>query len=536
MIRVLIFLLLVGALALGVAWFADRPGEVVITWLNWRVETSLMVLAVAVVIAAALAMLAWALVRGVVRVPENLSLFMRHRRSAHGYLAISRGLIAVGAGDLRAARKFAGEARRLAPSEPLALLLNAQTAQLAGDRTAAEKSFGDMAGRPDTKALGLHGLYVEAQRRDDLVAARAYAEEAARSAPSAAWAGRAVLEFRCAAGDWAGALMMLESNMKAGALDRDSYRRQRAALLTAQALATEDSDRDSAKAAAIEAAKLAPAFVPAVALAARLLGEGGEVRKGSRMIERAWLVNPHPDLAETYAGLRVGDTARDRLARVENLALKTPGDPEGELAVARAALDAREFARARAALAPLVAEPTQRVALLMAELEEKEHGEEGRAREWMARAVHARRDPAWTADGFVSDRWMPVSPVSGRLDAFQWRVPLAELAVERPAIEVAAPAPVPDATVIDVSPVTAAPAAAGGARKEETSARAAPAPPPSRRWPKRMKDAAGAALRVQPVIPLVRAPDDPGPEREGEPDAAAAAASRPEGWWRGLFK
>ena len=62
----------------------------------------------------------------------------------------------------------------------------------------------------------------------------------------------------------------------------------------------------------------------------------------------------------------------------------------------------------------------------MAEIEQRESGDEGRAREWMARALHAARDPAWTADGFVSDRWMPVSPVSGRLDAFQWKVPLAE--------------------------------------------------------------------------------------------------------------
>ena len=68
--------------------------------------------------------------------------------------------------------------------------------------------------------------------------------------------------------------------------------------------------------------------------------------------------------------------------------------------------------------------------MLMAELEELE-GDEGRAREWMARALNAARDPAWTADGFVSDRWLPVSPVTGRLDAFQWKVPVAELAARR---------------------------------------------------------------------------------------------------------
>ena len=205
-------------------------------------------------------------------------------------------------------------------------------------------------------------------------------------------------------------------------------------LLTARALAAEDgmrrrhrgarAGRDRAQALALEAVKLAPDLVPAAELAGRLLGEAGEMRKASRIIEAAWRANPHPDLADAYAHLRPGDSARERLARVESLAGKAPGDAEGALAVARAALDAQEFAVAREALVPLLEMPTQRVAALMAELEQQE-GDEGRAREWMARALNARRDPAWTADGFVSDRWLPVSPVTGRLDAFEWRDPLA---------------------------------------------------------------------------------------------------------------
>jgi HemY protein len=108
------------------------------------------------------------------------------------------------------------------------------------------------------------------------------------------------------------------------------------------------------------------------------------------------------------------------------------------LAVARAALDAREFATARAALASHLSTPTRRVATLMAEIEEAEHGDEGRMREWMMRAMRASGDPVWTADGTVSDRWLPVSP-NGRLDGFEWKVPLAQIGVARPVIEVSPP-------------------------------------------------------------------------------------------------
>ena len=70
MIRVLVFLVIVGALALGVAWLADRPGEVVVTWLGWRIDTSVMVLAFAIAAVAMAAVMLWSLVRAMLRSPD----------------------------------------------------------------------------------------------------------------------------------------------------------------------------------------------------------------------------------------------------------------------------------------------------------------------------------------------------------------------------------------------------------------------------------------------------------------------------------
>jgi HemY protein len=184
MIRVALFLLLVGLLAVGAAWLADRPGDVTILWLGRRIETSVLVAAAVIVLIAALAVLLWSVVRFVLRSPRLAARALHDRRRARAYRAISGGLIAVGAGDTGAARKFAAEADRLAPREPLALLLNAQTAQLTGDRAAAEQAFRAMADRADTRLIGLRGLHVEAERHGDAFAARLYAEQAAHAAPT----------------------------------------------------------------------------------------------------------------------------------------------------------------------------------------------------------------------------------------------------------------------------------------------------------------------------------------------------------------
>ena len=531
MIRVALYLVLVGAIAYGVALLADRPGDVVITWQGLRIETSLMVMAAAVAAAMVVFLLLVGIVRAILRSPFVLRRAMHRRRGERAYEAISHGLIAVGSGDLAAANRHAAEVKRIAPSEPLSLFLAAQTAQLAGDREAADRAFRALASRPDTKAVGLHGLFVEARRRDDPLSAHAFAEEAARVNPSLGWAGRAVLEFRCATGDWAGALALLERSKRA--LDRDTYNRQRAVMLTARALATEETDRDSARAFALEAAKLAPTFVPAAALAGRMLAESGDIRRASRTIHKAWQANPHPDLAQVLSDLRFGDTARDRLKRIEALVKKVPEHIEGALALARAAIDAQEFGKARAALAAYLAAPTRRVALLMAELERAAHNDEGRAREWIARALNAAPDFAWTADGHVSDRWLPVSPATGRLDAFEWRVPLTGIAGPAPVIEPETPsaATPPAPAIAPEAPSAAAPSVSASepppAKAETLPAAAAPAAVPGRRT------ARPVPPKAEAVIPLVHAPDDPGPDAVEESEKSAEPQS---GGWRKMFE
>jgi HemY protein len=117
-----------------------------------------------------------------------------------------------------------------------------------------------------------------------------------------------------------------------------------------------------------------------------------------------------------------GASARSAVAHSDTCASPT-AIWKTTLAVARAALDAHEFAEARASLKPISARSARGDPDGTAR--GSRHRRHRRAREWMARAVHAALDPVWTADGLIAENWMPVSPATGQLDAFQWRVPVA---------------------------------------------------------------------------------------------------------------
>lgn len=476
MIRLLVFIAVLVALAFGFAWLADRPGEVTFVWQGWRIETDVMTAAVGFIAAIVAVVFVLWLVRAVWRTPGAIGSFFGRRRREKGWAALSRGLIAIGAGDLATATKASTEARWILGDEPLALVLEAQSAQLIGDRGSAQRAFQSMMEKPETKLLGLRGLYVEAVRWGDGAAAARHAEAANRTAPKLAWAGTALADHRAQNRDWQGTLETIDRNRRNGIVDRATARRLRAVVLTADGLERELTNPDVVHGNALEAHGLAPDLVPAACLAARLTAAGGDLRKAARILEATWKLEPHPEIADTYAHLRSGDSARDRLGRIRGLVKLRVNHPEGSLALARAAIEAREFGTARAALQPLLADtPTRRVCLAMAALEDGEHGDAAAARTWLTRAVHAPRDRAWVADGHVSETWSALSPVTGRLDAFEWKLPPEDTA--GPITEAIDDAGTANGISGELVPIERSPTELRGDRPS-APARPAPAEPP----------------------------------------------------------
>jgi HemY protein len=298
MIRIVLFLASLAVIAAGVGWIADRPGEVSVTWMGHRVETSLMVAFFAVVALVVVLMLVWWIISIILHSPGYASLFFRHRRAAKGYLAVTRGLIAIGAGDLRAARKAADEAARLSPRDPLALLLGAQSAPTGRrpQRRGTRLPCDDRARRhprPGTARTLYRGAAAQRSRGS---ASRGGRSSEVAAAGRLGGAGRPRISLRgLRLGRGARGL----DHMKA-ALAKPDYRRKRAVLLAARAHALEDTDRDASRALVLESVKLAPDLVPAAALAGRRLAEAGDTRKARKILEAAWAINPHPDLAESY--------------------------------------------------------------------------------------------------------------------------------------------------------------------------------------------------------------------------------------------
>ncbi|MFQ5939860.1 MAG: heme biosynthesis protein HemY [Alphaproteobacteria bacterium] len=436
MIRVLLFLVLLAAVAGAAAWFADHPGRVSVTWQGWRIDTSVGFLAFAVallVVVGALIDRAWRMLR---RAPGAIARGRREDRRGRGY----RALIPVAAGDAGEARRQAKRVERLLGEPPLAMLLSARTAELAGDEAAAERLFTAMLDHPETEFLGLKGLVTQARRKDARAEALELAHRAYRLKPETPWVLTTLFDLQARDGRWQEALATLEEAIRWKAVDAADGRRRKAVVLheLSGAAQAAGETRDALERAR-KAHDLAPEFVPAAVHLAALLVQAGQQRRAARVVERAWARAPHPDLAKAYAGARPAADALERVKRLQKLEGLRPGHLEGRVALGEAALEAELWGEARRYLDGAAgAGPQARVCRLMARLEEAAHGDAGAASRWLGRAAEAAPGPAWICRrcSAATLSWRALCERCGAFDSLAWRSPgpaaALALGAERP--------------------------------------------------------------------------------------------------------
>ncbi len=445
MFRLITAFIGVALLCFVAIWLTNHPGSLTLDWYGYQVHTSFVLGVALVALAAFVLLIVLRVLLALVRGPSDFLSFMLARRARKGLAALSDGMVAVAAGDVRTARKHARDAAKLLPDAPLTGLLTAQTAQLEGRDKDAAKSFEVMLDNPKTEFLGLRGLFIQARRLGDRDKAQNYAERAFARNPRTRWAAEAVFELQAAEEDWVAALDTLDRAFNMKLLPRELARRRRMVILTAQALEAEtaahaqaDEGTDVAYERALrlanEALVIDPRFPPAVSIAARCYGALEQTKKGARLVEDVWSQSPHPEIADAYEGLFLRESAIDRLARIRALAAKHPDHIESRLLLARAAIASRDWSTARLALRPSIdgsspRSASRRVCILMAAIEEGERKDSLAARAWLGRALSAPEDPQWIGDNYRSDRWSPIDPVSGQFDGLKWDEPPLKLTV-----------------------------------------------------------------------------------------------------------
>ena len=364
------------------------------------------------------------LLRGVLGLGQVWAWFQR-LRFKRGLRALSETMIALAEEDGKRAQKAAAKAESLIGDPDLTRLITAQAAKLAGDEEKAGRYYERMAEDRDTSFLGAIGLMRQALAEDKTERALALAERAHALRPKNAEAMDALLTLQRKKGDWSGARETIRAAMRAGRITRDVADRRRAVLHVTEALALRASgDAARAREEALAAIRLAPALPPAATLGAELLAEKGEKRGAARLLIAGWRIEPHPEIAASFASLEPEEGPAQRLARFDKLFAANPDHEQSRLLKAEIALAADDYETARTALGDLpYAAPSARACALMAAVEQATGAGQETVRAWLASAAAAPRSSRWVCDncGGVAERWAYCCPRCDAFDSLEWK-------------------------------------------------------------------------------------------------------------------
>lgn len=431
MLRALWFFAQLAIVVCGALWLIAQKGAVDIQWNNYTISLQLGMFLLCAALFVLLCVTLFRLIGTIVDMPRLFSRNRKERNRAKGFRSLTRGFVAIAAGDAKKAGVYAKEARNWLPDETgLPLLLEAQAARLRGEENSAREIFEKLLTDKDAAFFGVRGLLKSSLDEGDTIKALSYAKTALDQNPKQPWILKSVYDLQLQNRLWVDAYDTLTRLRKLKVMDDGSVKKDEVTLLILLAERDRDAGNEVQRLKKLETAvKINPAFVPAVTRLAEYYWDKDKKPKISGIIERAWKYNPHPDLLVWWEKIAPEPKSSDpsrRLRWFEKLVALKPESVYGQRGAAKAAMDCALWGVAKTYLN--VAEsirPSAQIFRLHADLEEQTTRNAVAIRNWLEKAASAPAEAVWFCNqtGYIYDSWSPVAQPHGAFNSIEWGHP-----------------------------------------------------------------------------------------------------------------
>ncbi len=282
--------------------------------------------------------------------PARLAERRAAQRKERGYVALTKGLAAVAAGDAKESAQLATKSKNLLKDQKLTALLSAQSAQLQGKEGVATGEFKRLLEDEETAFLGLRGLAMQALREGRDVEALRYVKEAQELKPNAPWVLDLLYQLELRDGNALGSAAAVKQAQIGGYVGRDSAAARLAPLYTHEAQAAlAKGEIDAAFTYSGKALEQISGYLPAVLIRAKALLALDKPGQAKSLLSRTWKKVSHPDMLPLY--LQASNTDTDQKAKRAGLSLlKGSQSRAGQTALGEFLLEHLDLAPARTAL------------------------------------------------------------------------------------------------------------------------------------------------------------------------------------------
>jgi len=281
MIRVFLYVLVAAVLALLCGWFASNPGEVEITFLDYRISTSLPVFLLA------LALLFFLL--KIVMLPFSFGDAVRTFRDKHErkekQKIMLEYLTAVGEGSIQKYEALAGRVAKVFSRD--SELKNLMLLNITSGIKKAEV-LKNLASEKGTKLLALKHQIDEAGKSGKTSALLELYKKVFDEYPKAKWAVRPYINLLSLFQKWDEILSVAKAAFKRGVVDKKTYLMMASSAILEKGFAKSGSDEGASAELILQAAKMCPDNVAAGVQSALILAQKGQQKKAMRVLKALW--------------------------------------------------------------------------------------------------------------------------------------------------------------------------------------------------------------------------------------------------------
>jgi HemY protein len=421
------FIKLAILVALGV-FLAQYPGEAHLTWFGYRIDMSMGILLVGLLISVASILLLAGAWRSLWRLPILWAEARKNRRIRKAQVTLLEGLSAIAAGEFQEARRLSKRAMGLNSEQPLNLLLSAQSAYMSGKFEEANTHFVQLRKNQDTAFMGLRGLILQAHYTNNWEQKRQLLQEAMAMRPKSPWVMQQLLELDLRLGAFDKASMIVEQMQVRQLITKPESRRRQALIHWMKAEAAEVAGDENLMIQTAASAHYEAPEISTIAVGmAKYYLKVGKTSKAQKILMSGYAHCPHHDFATQLSALNPDANPLDHYRDVEKLVEGAPNHPESLYILAKAALAAKLWGQSRHYLNLLKGvQYTQRVCRVMAEVEEAENPHQANhAHEWKEKATIAPPDPTWICEDchITLQNWHAVCPSCESFDQISWQTP-----------------------------------------------------------------------------------------------------------------
>ena len=438
MFQTLWFFIKIVALIALLGWVITLSGETDIEILEYNIKAPTNILLLILLGSILILFFTYKIIKGIFSIPQVISKTREESRHQKGYNALTRGLVAVAAGDSKQATYFARRAQNLLPNfkehdnggaKALHLLLEAQSARLRGEDAVAQNRFETLMLDKDAGFLGIRGLLKTAMDNGNYRLALEHAEHASKLYPNQTWVLQTLYDLQIKNKRWDDVLKTAHKMKKTKTIETDKIQSDEVAIHLMRFDDALNEGYDKIALNHLKAAyKIDDNFVPTITRYAEYYIAIGKPKKAASFIKKTWSKNPHPDLGKIWDKLAPSAEKTDtkRLQWYKKLVDINPADANSHILAARAAIDLSLWGEARAYL--ITAQkimPSAQIFRLLATIEQNSSHNEESIHDLMEKAASALPDKVWICaqTGMIYEEWTAIATPHDSFNTVIWQYP-----------------------------------------------------------------------------------------------------------------